>query len=351
MFNLKNQRIAIYAQDKFSAVTSKVATSFIRYHEQDCIAVIDRQNAGKTVQDVLGYGGDIPIVNSIVDILDMKPEVLMIGTGLYSNELPEDYRNVIKFAIESKMNVVSGLHYRISKDAELAELAKLTGSLIWDTKEPPADLKTNEANLDEVDAFVIHTVGSDCRVGKKTTSLELVANLKNRGVNIGFAASGQGGIYISGSGYAVDAVPSDFIAGVTERLVKDSAKDHDWVVLEGQGSISHPAYSGVTLGLLHGGMPQALILCHEAHLTAHKNWDHVATLPLPTLVTLYEQLASCQRTAKVVAVSVNCRGLDKAAAALYIKEIEAQTGLPATDVMLFGADKLADALQTYKASL
>src|SRR5262249_10958705 len=151
-----------------------------------------------------------------------------------------------------------------------------------------------------LDRYVIHTVGSDCRVGKKTTAIEITQEAQRRGHNAGFAATGQSGIYISGAGVAVDAVPSDFVAGVSESLVLQLAEDHDWIVVEGQGSISHPAYSGVTLGLLHGAMPQALVLCHEAGLKHHKGWPTVPLRPLGELIRVYQELSAFVRPATVV---------------------------------------------------
>ena len=212
-------------------------------------------------------------------------------------------------------------------------------------------MATNRANLGDIDSFIVHTVGSDCRVGKKTTAIEITEAAKRRGYNAGFVATGQSGIYISGTGVAVDAVPGDFIAGVTESMVIESAKDHDWVVVEGQGSISHPAYSGVTLGLLHGAMPQALVLCHEADLKHHKGWPNAMLRPLDELVTVYEQLASFLRPAKVVGVSVHCGQLGREQAIEVIERIERLTGLPTTDVIHFGANKLVDALAAHRRHL
>ena len=212
-------------------------------------------------------------------------------------------------------------------------------------------MATSATRVAELDRYVIHTVGSDCRVGKKTTAIEIVQEAARRDYKAGFAATGQSGIYISGTGVAVDAVPSDFVAGVSEALVLEVAEQHDWVVVEGQGSISHPAYSGVTLGLLHGAMPQALVLCHEAGLDHHKGWPNVPLRPLPELIRLYEELGSFVRPAKVVAISVHCGHLTELEAAAYVQRIERETGLPATDVIHFGAAKLVDALAAHRRTL
>ena len=351
MVVLTKKRVAVFAEGCFGPVTSKVATSYLRYRHADCVAVIDSRLAGGDVGRVLGYGHGIPLVDSLASAMRFAPQVLLIGVGLFSNELPAAWRAQIALALRQGLDVVSGLHFRIGDDHEFRAIAAASGSRIWDTKEPPASLAASTARLDGIDSFVVHTVGSDCRVGKKTTAIEIVEAAKRQGWNAGFVATGQSGICISGTGVAVDAVPGDFIAGVTESMVLASARDHDWVVVEGQGSISHPAYSGVTLGLLHGAMPQALVLCHEAGLEAHKDWPHVPLRPLRELVDVYERLCGFLRPAKVVGISLHCGHLSPAQAAAAVERIETESGLPTTDVIRFGADKLVDALAAHRRRL
>jgi uncharacterized NAD-dependent epimerase/dehydratase family protein len=351
VLELKTRRVVIFAEGCFGPVTSKVATSYLRYCHADCAAVIDSRLAGQDVGAVIGYGHGIPIVESLQAAQSLAPQVLLIGVGLFSNTLPDAWRAQIEFALKSGLDVVSGLHFRIASDPLFSELAAASGSRIWDAKEPPEILATSAARVADLDRYVIHTVGSDCRVGKKTTAIEITHEATRRGHNAGFAATGQSGMYISGAGVAVDAVPSDFIAGVSESLVLQLAADHDWIVVEGQGSISHPAYSGVTLGLLHGAMPQALVLCHEAGLDYHKGWPSAPLRPLRELIRLYEQLGSFVRPATVVGIGLHCGGLSKEEAAFCAQQIELETGLPTTDVIHFGAGKLVDALARHRRSL
>ena len=351
MSRLKNRRVVIFAEGCFGPVTSKVATSYLRYCHQDCVAVIDSRLAGQDVGAIIGYGHGIPIVESLQAAQSLAPQVLLIGVGLYSNTLPAAWRSQIEFALKCGLDVVSGLHFRIASDPVFSELAAASGSRIWDSKDPPEILATSAVRVAHLDRYVIHTVGSDCRVGKKTTAIEITHEAKRRGHNAGFAATGQSGMYISGAGVAVDAVPSDFIAGVSESLVLQLAADHDWIVVEGQGSISHPAYSGVTLGLLHGAMPQALVLCHEAGLDHHKGWPSVPLRPLRELIRLYEELGSFVRSATVVGISLHCGALSQKEAVFYAEQVEHETGLPTTDVIHLGAGKLVDALATHRRSL
>jgi len=313
--------------------------------------VIDSRLAGTDISSILGYGEGVPIVARLDDLMAEDPDVFMIGVGLYHNQLPEAWRTQIKQALSAGMDVVSGLHFRLSDDPEFSQLAEANGAIIWDSKDPPEKLATSSARAQELDTFIAHTVGSDCRVGKKTTAIEIALEANRRGLTAAFVATGQSGIYISDAGVAVDAVPADFIAGVAEELVTTAAVNHDWSIVEGQGSISHPAYSGVTLGLLHGCMPQALILCHELNLKAHKGWPDFPTRSLRELIEIYEKVAGYLRPAKVVAVSLNTADASAEAAIDAIAAIENEVGLPATDVIRFGAGKIVDALQKYSDSV
>ncbi|WP_299003175.1 DUF1611 domain-containing protein [uncultured Shewanella sp.] len=344
---LKGRRAVIYCEGCFGSKTSKVAASYLRYCGSDCVAVIDSDKAGQRVVDILGYGKGIPIISGLEQLGKIKPDVFMIGFGLFSNVLPSAVRESIKQALLLKMDVVSGLHFKLADDPELSALAHQYDCQIWDTKEPSRHLRTSNNRLVNKDNFIIHTVGSDCRVGKKTTALEIAAECRRQGISAVMAATGQSGMYITGNGIAVDAVPADFIAGASEDLVLDLCDENKWILVEGQGAISHPAYSGVTLGLLHGVMPQALVLCHQANLTHHKGWPDSPLRSLSELISMYEQLGSYMRKSKVVAISVNCEGMGTDEAEKYLIKVEQETGLPATDVILFGASKLVKCLHQF----
>jgi uncharacterized NAD-dependent epimerase/dehydratase family protein len=200
-----------------------------------------------------------------------------------------------------------------------------------------------------VPALVALTVGTDCNVGKMTAALEVQRVLTARGVRAAFVATGQTGIMIAGSGVAVDAVPSDFVAGAIERLVLEAAVDHDIVLVEGQGSLHHPSFSGVTLGLLHGSCPGVMLLCHHhGRLSLRVASDDAADDPaVPSLADsreAYERAAAWIRVAPVVAVALNTVGSTEAAARAACADAERRLGLPATDPIRFGAEPLADAL-------
>src|SRR6185503_18716391 len=250
----QQHRFLIVADGQFGPLTSKTANSCIRYFPERIVAVLDRTEAGKTVQDVLGFGGKIPVVADFDQGVAQGggATAVLIGIAPPGGRLPDEWRGWLRSAIERRLEIWSGLHTFIGDDPELGPLAKAQGVKILDARKPPPNLPIADGRAAEVDAFVILAVGSDCNVGKMTAQLELRDELVKRGHKTSFVATGQTGIFIEGWGTAVDAVVADFIAGAAEQLVLQGAKGNDIVLVEGQGSLIHPGYSGVTLGLLHG---------------------------------------------------------------------------------------------------
>ena len=212
-------------------------------------------------------------------------------------------------------------------------------------RRPPADLNVpTGANL-TIPAKIVLTVGSDCAIGKMTVSLELERAARARGIEARFVPTGQTGIAIAGWGIAVDAVVSDFIAGAAERLVVEGhERGGELLLVEGQGAVTHPAYSGVTLGLIHGSAPHLFVLCHLAGETEVEGYPGHPLLSLPELVDLHERISLPARKAKVAAVALNTRLLEEDDARAAIAAAEAETGLVADDVVRFGPERVIDSL-------
>jgi uncharacterized NAD-dependent epimerase/dehydratase family protein len=339
-------RFLIIADGQFGPLTSKTANSCIRYFPERVVAVLDRAHAGRTVQDVLGFGGPIPVVGDLERGLAERPTAVMIGIAPRGGQLPPEWRAWLKTAIARGLEIWSGLHAFIGDDPELGALARARGVRVFDARKPPHDLGIADGRAAEVSAYVLLTVGTDCNVGKMTAQLELAVALKERGHRAQFVATGQTGIFIEGWGIAVDAVVADFIAGAAEQLVLRGARDADIVLVEGQGSLIHPGYSGVTLGLLHGCCPDALILCHQATRDFigdyHGREPWVRIPPLPEVVDIYERAAAPVRSAKVIGISLNTFDLDDAAARAAVERASQETGLPATDPVRFGVEPLLE---------
>ncbi|MFB6084771.1 MAG: DUF1611 domain-containing protein [Halorientalis sp.] len=335
--------VAVLAHERFPD-RAKTAVGVLRYADYDVTAVLDRGNAGDRVADHLPDVQDAPIVAGIDDVPD-PVDALVIGIAPIGGDFDESWRPDVRGAIERGCDVLSGLHYFLAEDAEFAALADEYGVALRDLRRPPDDLSVAEGRAREVDAEVVLTVGTDCSTGKMTTSAELVAAARERGLDAALIPTGQTGVLIEDWGIVVDRVPSDFVAGAVERMVRDRGDDHDLLVVEGQGSITHPAYSAVTCGILHGAMPDSLVLCHEAGREAIHGYEAFEIPPIPAVVSLYEDLADPVAGTAVAAGSLNTSGLDETDANEAVIEYATAIDAPATDPVRFGADELLDALR------
>jgi uncharacterized NAD-dependent epimerase/dehydratase family protein len=317
----------------------KTARGVIRYRPDDIVAILDSRRPGET-QD--GF----PVVGSVADAAQYEPTTALVGVATAGGRFPPAWREILKDSIRAGLDVENGLHEFISEDPELVGLAREHGGELRDLRKPPPGLNIPTGGNLTHGATTILAVGSDCAIGKMTVALELDREARRRGIKSEFIPTGQTGIAIAGWGIAVDAVVSDFIAGAAERLVLEGVQRGGEVLfVEGQGSLLHPAFSGVTLGLIHGSAPHGYVLCHLAGSTSVEGDDQFPIPPLSELVALHERISLLARPATVHAIALNTRNLDEREARLAIEAAEAETGLPADDPVRFGAGKLVDALE------
>ena len=316
----------------------KTAHGVLRYRPEQVVAILDSTRAG-------GEESGFPIVADVGEAMRYEPTVALVGVATAGGRFPPAWRELLRDAIAAGLDVENGLHEFLTRDQELAALAREHGVALRDLRLPPDGLNVpTGANLTHGAATVL-TVGSDCAIGKMTVSLELDREARRRGIASEFVPTGQTGIAIAGWGMSVDAVVSDFIAGAAEQLVLEGVgRGGELLFVEGQGSLLHPAYSGVTLGLIHGSAPHAYVLCHQAGQTVVDENEAFPMPPLADLVELHEQMSLLARPAAVLAIALNTRDLDEGAARAAVREAEAETGLPADDPVRFGAEKLVDAL-------
>lgn len=341
------KRYVILAEGAFDE-EAKTATGVMRYAQSPTVAVIDSTRAGTVAGDhVPGLKSDVPVVSTLADTLALEPTTLLVGVAPAGGKLPDAYRRAILEALENGLDVESGLHDFLGDDPEFDSAARLSGRELHDLRRAPHGLNVpTGANL-TVPTHTVLTVGSDCALGKMTVCLELDAEARRRGLPSVFVPTGQTGIAIAGWGIAVDEVVSDFIAGATERLVMEGhERGGDGAILwiEGQGSLNHPYYSGVTLGLLHGSAPHALVFVHEP---GRQTIDGDPRYSIPSITELIDdqvRMARHVRPAPVVAVSLKTNRLDEDAARAAIAETERETGLIADDPVRFGAGRLLDAV-------
>jgi uncharacterized NAD-dependent epimerase/dehydratase family protein len=311
----------------------KTMYGVIQYSPDPVVAVLDSERAGEEVDGV-------PIVATVEEGLAHDPTTALVGVAVAGGRLGPEWRQLLQEAVES------GMHEFLADDPQLALLAAEHGVALRDVRRPPADLSVPTGENLTHGSTVVLTVGSDCAIGKKTVALELDLAARGRGLRSVFVPTGQTGIMIAGWGIAVDAVVSDFLAGAGERLVVEGAKRGDLLFVEGQGSIMHPQFSGVTLGLYHGTAPHLLVLCHLAGAEEIEGCPGHRIPSLPDLIDLYERLALPARPATVAAVALNTAGLAEDAAREAVSAAERETGLPADDPVRFGAERLLEAVLT-----
>jgi uncharacterized NAD-dependent epimerase/dehydratase family protein len=321
----------------------KTARGVIRYRPEHVVAILDSRRAEGDTQD--GF----PVVRSVEEAMRYGPTTALVGVATQGGRFPPMWRELLKDSIRAGLDLENGLHEFVSEDAELVELARQHGVELRDLRKPPPGLNVpTGANLTHGATSVL-TVGSDCAIGKMTVSLELDREARRRGIKSEFVPTGQTGMAIAGWGIAVDAVVSDFIAGAAERLVVEGVeRGGELLLVEGQGSVLHPFYSGVTLGLIHGSAPHGFVLCHKAGERFVEEDERYPIPPLADLADLHARLSLLARPAKVHAIALNTRELDEHAARRAVEQTEAETGLPTDDPVRFGAGKLVDALESLR---
>jgi uncharacterized NAD-dependent epimerase/dehydratase family protein len=322
------------------ALYGKTMRGVLRYRREDVVAILDSTRVGEAEDGV-------PVVGSLEDALRFEPTTALVGVVTQGGRFPPAWMELVRSCVEHGLDIENGLHIFLGDDPELRALAAEHGVELRDLRRPPADLSTATGENMSVDATIVLTVGSDCAIGKMTVSCELDLEARRRGLRSVFVPTGQTGMVIAGWGIAVDAVVADFLAGAAERLVVEGrARGGELLWVEGQGSLVHPVYSGVTLGLFHGSVPHLLVLCHESGRTEVEGaggGPHQIP-PLSDLVELHERSALPARPARVVAVALNTSALGDVEARAAIAAAAEETGLPADDPVRFGAAKLVDAV-------
>jgi uncharacterized NAD-dependent epimerase/dehydratase family protein len=316
----------------------KTMRGVVKYGPDPVVAVLDSERAGEEYEAR-------PIVGTVEEAMAFEPTTALVGVATAGGRFPPAWKELLRDCVRNGLDLENGLHEFLANDAELVALAAEHGVELRDLRKPPDGLNVPTGENLRVPATIVLTVGSDCAIGKMTMGLELDREARRRGLKSVFVPTGQTGIAIEGWGIAIDAVVSDFLAGATEQLVVEGhRRGGELLWVEGQGSLSHPAYSGVTMGLIHGAAPHLFVLCHKAGTTEIEGFPGHPLLPLAELVQLHEAISLPARKARVAAVALNTAGLDDDAARAAIKQAEAETGLVADDPVRFGAERLVDAV-------
>ena len=349
---MSQRRYLVLAPHLFATRSAKTAHGVIAYSTDITVAVVDPDHAGKRVRDVVHYlDSDAPIVATVAEGLAFGPTSLLVGTAPPGGALPLEWRAEVSAAIRAKLEIVSGLHDFLGEDVEFRGLADEHDTRIWDLRLPPAAPLFSGAAYD-IAAKILLTVGSDCAVGKMTASLELTRAARERNADAAFVPTGQTGIAIAGWGISIDRVIADFAPGATEQLVLEGERRaRDLLVVEGQGGINHPAYAPVTLALLYGSAPDALVLVHLVTRTEIEGYG-IPVLSYRDLIRTYEGLCATVKPARVVGIALNTLGLSDDEARAAIADAREQTHLPVDDLVRFGPyafyDAIAPAVQKTK---
>lgn len=323
----------LFLGDAPDALAAKVAQGIKDWRPDFCV--------GQFRQD--GCNADLGLPDmSIAEAVEAGAKTLVVGVANRGGVISDTWNVAFEEALNAGMDIASGLHTLLQDNASLLELANATGQSLYDVRIPQQTFPI--ANGVKRSGKRCLAVGTDCSIGKMYTAIAMEKLMLERGMKASFRATGQTGILITGSGIPLDAIVADFMAGSVEWLTPDNDPDH-WDLIEGQGSLFHASFSGVTLALIHGGAPDALILCHEPTRT------HMRGLPdyeLPSLEKLRDTALSLAQIVnpdcQVVGVSVNTSALDDQAARDYLQKTEQRMQLPCTDPYRYGADSLVDAL-------
>ncbi len=281
---------------------------------------------------------------SPVKARDAGAATLLIGIAPDGGQIPAHWMPHLEAALAAGLHIISGLHDRLIDRPNLRELAQVNGVRLIDVRSAPPAMALPVGSGARRSGRRVLTVGTDCAIGKKYTALSIEREMKRRGIDADFRATGQTGVMISGGGIAIDAVPADFVSGVVEMMTPSAAEDH-WDVIEGQGSIFHPAYAGVSLSLLHGAQPEAIVVCHDPR---RRFVDFLPDFPLPTLeqcIELHLRLGSLTRPGiRCAGVTLNTRGMSAKESEALCASLQERIGLPVSDPAVHGVSSIVDSL-------
>ncbi len=346
-----SRRAAVLAHERLGSFTSKTAVALIRYGRDRVVAAIDRSKAVADASEYLGRIGEgIPVVPSVRAALAHEVEVLHYGFAPEGGGLPSLDRAEMLEALRAGVDVACGMHVFLGDDAEFAATSRKSGARIWDVRRPPARRRLLTGEGASVSSPVVYVSGTDCSTGKMTVAVELVLEARRRGMDAAFVATGQTGMMIGcDAGSPVDAMPGDFVAGETEALVLEvAARRPDIIVVEGQAALYHPAYGSVTMGLVYGSFPRAVVMCHDPSRRVFKAfWDGPVRYRIPPIseeVALTERMLESTSGGKVVAVAVMESGATPDEELSHEAVLHARLGLPVADVFRGGSGTLLDAV-------
>lgn len=338
------RNIVVLCHGAFNYVKNKTGNMLIRYCTDEVVAVIDSEKIGITVEEELGYGGSIPVVSDFESCLRFSPDTLVIGSASQGGFISDENRKDVLTAIRSGCDIISGMHEFINNDKEFKIAAKDSGVILTDLRMPPSPPHFPKGSWKDREIPVLLIVGTDCDSGKMTTAWEISERLKEKGRNVAFVGTGQTGILLSGSGVPIDAVKADFMAGEIEYAIDSIIRDDiELIIVEGQGSLTNQYYAGVTLGLLHGAMPNYMLMTHDPARPLD-----VTDYPMSNIeqtMKMHLDLMKHFRESKFIGINLLTFKLSDKDAREEINEVSKKFKLPTTDLIRFGNEGLISAIE------
>ncbi|MEE2980265.1 MAG: N-acetyltransferase DgcN [Pseudomonadota bacterium] len=323
----------LFLGDARDDLAAKGSRGVLDWRPEDCLGQIrlDSCKADLGIADM-----------TIAEAATGGARTMIVGVANAGGFIPEDWVETIVGALDAGMDVAAGMHSRLADIEPIAEAARRNGRQLFDVRHPTRDFAVGKGTKRSGKRLL--AVGTDCSCGKMYTTLAIEREMKSQGRNADFRATGQSGIFIAGDGIAVDAVVADFISGAIEWLTPDNDDDH-WDIIEGQGSLFHASFAGVSLGLLHGAQPDALVLCHEP---TRSHMRGLPDRPLPGFAECMEANISAARltnpAVQFVGASVDTSRLSADARAPFLAAMESEIGLPCVDPMITGVGRIVDNL-------
>jgi len=341
--NNSTKRFAILCHEAFNYIKNKTGNMLIRYRPDEVVAVIDREKIGSTSEEEVGVGGNTPVLGDFNATLHLEPDTLVIGNATQGGFITDEYKAEIINAMNAGCDIISGMHQFLNDDEELKNIAAQKNVKLIDLRMPPDPPHFPTGTWQNRKVPVLLIVGTDCDTGKMTTAWEVAKRLQDRGRKVEFIGTGQTGILLSGSGVPIDAVKADFMAGEIEFLIQNTPKDTELVIIEGQGALTNQFYAGVTLGLMHGAMPDYMLMTHDPS----RDLD-VTDFPMVSMqhvMDLHLDLMKVFRESKFIGINLLTFAFDEKKALDVIQKSENEFNIPTTDLIRFGDKGLIDAIE------
>ena len=339
----QKKKIVILSHGAFNYIKNKTGNMLIRYRTDEVIALLDRTKSGMTASDELGYGGNIPVLDNFDACIDLEPDTLVIGNASQGGFISDDYRAEVIKAIEFGCDIISGMHHFINDDVEFVQLAEKHNVSLFDLRRPPDPPNFPKGSWHKRKIPVLLIVGTDCDTGKMTTAWEVSERLKSRGRKIEFIGTGQTGILLSGAGVPIDAVKADFMAGEIEHLIDKVSEDTELIIVEGQGALTNQYYAGVTLGLLHGAMPDYMLMTHDPARELDVTDYPMATMRL--VMDMHLDLMSNFKKSKFIGINLLTFKLSDEDAKKEIDKVKEEYSMATTDLIRYGSNELIETIE------